>query len=226
MIAEKAVKKTVLVSLIACFLPLCGFAEQIENRTALIIGNGEYQSAPLRNPVNDAADMAEKLEELGFAVNLLTEAGKREIDSAVRSFAGSLEKKRGVGLFYYAGHGMQVEGQNYLIPVDADIDGEDEIAFEGYNVGRVLEKMETAGNPTNIVILDACRDNPFARSFRSPSRGLSVVEAPQGSLIVYATAPGDTAAESDAERQRRAEEARRAQREAEGLAKKRISCVL
>lgn len=174
---------------------ILGFSDDYENRTALIVGNGEYQSAPLRNPVNDAADMAEKLEELGFAVNLLTDAGRGEIDRAVREFAAGLQRQSGVGLFYYAGHGMQVDGYNYLIPVDADIEAENEIAYKGYNVGQVLEKMESAGNPTNIVILDACRDNPFARSFRSSSRGLSVVEAPQGSLIVYATAPGDTAAE-------------------------------
>ena len=189
------VVKTAVFLLFFFLIGVLGFSDGLKNRTALIIGNGSYNTARLRNPSNDAEDMAKKLRELGFTVNLLKDAGKGEIDSAVRSFAASLESKKGVGLFYYAGHGMQIDGQNYLIPVDADIDAEDEIAYKGYNVGQVLEKMESAGNPTNIVILDACRDNPFARSFRSSSRGLSVVEAPQGSLIVYATAPGDTAAE-------------------------------
>jgi uncharacterized caspase-like protein len=101
-----------------------GYSDGFENRTALIIGNGAYKTAPLRNPGNDAEDMAEKLKELEFAVTLLKDAGKREIDTAVGTFADSLEQNKGVGLFYYAGHGMQVDGQNYLIPVDADIDGE------------------------------------------------------------------------------------------------------
>ena len=155
------VVKTAVFLLFFFLIGVLGFSDGLKNRTALIIGNGSYNTARLRNPSNDAEDMAKKLRELGFTVNLLKDAGKGEIDSAVRSFAASLESKKGVGLFYYAGHGMQIDGQNYLIPVDADIDAEDEIAYKGYNVGQVLEKMESAGNPTNIVILDACRDNPL-----------------------------------------------------------------
>jgi len=113
---------------------------------------------------------------------------------AMRNFGDNLSKN-GVGLFYYAGHGIQVKGRNYLIPVDADIKRDDEVGDEGIDVQLVLEKMDTAKGSVNLVILDACRDNPFARSFRSSSRGLAPVDAPAGTLVSFATAPGQTASD-------------------------------
>ena len=150
----------------------------------------------MRNPTNDARDMSEALKELGFKVTTLIDAGYREMYEAIRDFGMEVARYRdGVGLFYYAGHGMQVGGVNYLIPVGSDIEAEDEVRFQSIDAGLVLSKMESAGNRTNIVILDACRDNPFKRSFRTESRGLAVVEAPRGSLLVYATSPGSVAEE-------------------------------
>jgi formylglycine-generating enzyme required for sulfatase activity len=176
------------------FLLMASVTVFSQNRIALVIGNSSYKTASLKNPVNDAMDMTKILKELGFGVTTLYNASYGEMFQAVRAFGSELSQAR-VGLFYFAGHGMQVKGRNYLIPVDADIQAEEEAAYTAIDAGLVLSKMERAGNRTNIVILDACRDNPFARSFRTSQRGLSVMDAPRGSLIVYATAPGSVAAD-------------------------------
>lgn len=159
-----------------------------ESRTALVIGNGAYGDAPLRNPVNDARDMAAKLRELGFQVIERFDADRQTLRQALREFEQQLRQKRGVGLFYYAGHGVQLKGQNYLIPVGVDIRQEFEIPDEGVDADAVLRAMESAGNGLNIVILDACRNNPFARSLGN--RGLARMDGPAGTFIAYATAPG------------------------------------
>ncbi len=165
-----------------------------ERRIALVIGNGNYDSSPLKNPANDAEDMTKILNERGFAVTSLIDSDRRTMVKAIHTFGQDLQKG-GVGLFYYAGHGMQVNGRNYLIPIGATIEVESDIEFESVDVGRVLASMANASNRLNMVILDACRDNPFARSFRSSSKGLAQMDAPTGTLIAYATAPGRTAAD-------------------------------
>jgi uncharacterized caspase-like protein len=167
-----------------------------EKRFALVIGNGSYKSAPLRNPTNDAHDMALVLKTLGFEVTHLENAEYRAMVRAIRNFGKQLQNG-GAGLFYFAGHGIQVNGRNYLIPVDAEIETESDVKFETVDAGRVLGKMEDAGNDLNIVILDACRDNPFSRSFRTSNQGLARMDAPKGSLIAYATAPGSIAADGE-----------------------------
>ncbi len=166
-------------------------------RVALIIGNSKYNHSPLKNPVNDARLMAETLKSLGFDVMLYTDTKTAEMKSAIESFGKKLKETQGTGLFYYAGHGMQYNGENYLIPIDADIQGEAEIDIKAVRSGAVLAKMDMAQTRVNLVILDACRDNPFARSFRSVSRGLAVVGAPSGTLIAFSTAPGDVAFDGD-----------------------------
>ncbi|MDM8537516.1 SUMF1/EgtB/PvdO family nonheme iron enzyme [Desulfobacterales bacterium HSG17] len=166
-----------------------------EKRLALIIGNGAYKSLPLKNPVNDARDMVKSLKSLGFQVIYEENADQRAMKEAIRDFGNSLTRDRGTGLFYFAGHGMQVKGRNYLIPVGARIENESEVEYESVDAGRVLSRMEDAGNRLNIVILDACRDNPFARSFRSSQKGLARMDALKGSLIAYATSPGSVAAD-------------------------------
>jgi len=165
-------------------------------RVALVIGNSSYQSSPLKNPVNDAHAMAASLRKLGFDVEERTNLGYISFNDAVENFGNKL-KTGGVGLFYYAGHGMQVNGSNYLIPVDAKINNENEVRYKAVDAGLVLAKMESAKSDVNIAILDACRDNPFTRSFRSSSRGLVQMDAPTGTIIAYATAPGKTAADGD-----------------------------
>ncbi|WP_320172880.1 caspase family protein [Maridesulfovibrio sp.] len=163
-------------------------------RHALVMGNSAYQNAPLKNPVNDARDVGKALRRLGFNVIMVNNARLREMEQAMDRFYASLQKG-GVGLFYYAGHGMQVGGRNYLIPVDATIRSESDVRYECLDAGRILGKMEDAGNALNIVILDACRNNPFARSFRSAQRGLARMDAPTGSIVAYSTAPGSVAAD-------------------------------
>ena len=165
-----------------------------ERRIALVVGNGAYKSAPLRNPVNDATDIADALGKLGFSVSLKTDANQRNMKQAIRVFGKQL-RKGGVGLFYFAGHGIQVKGTNYLIPIGAQIESEADVEYEAVDAGRVLAQMEEAGNSLNIIVLDACRDNPFARSFRSSGKGLAKMDAPTGSILAYATAPGSIASD-------------------------------
>jgi len=163
-----------------------------ERRTALVIGNGSYRSAPLRNPVNDAEDMAKALRKLGFTVIHKQNATQKEMETSIRKFGERL-RKGGVGLFYYAGHGLQVNGINYIIPLDAEIREETDVKYEAVDARRVLDAMYNAGNDLNIVILDACRDNPLARGFRSGSSGLARMDAPKGTIVAYSTSPGKLA---------------------------------
>lgn len=163
-------------------------------RVALVIGNSDYENSPLINPVNDAKAIAQSLRKLNFKVIEKHNVGRKEFRKAVRSF-GELLSEDSVGLFYYAGHGMQIEGENYLIPIGSDIASEDEVADEGVSANLILRKMETAANDMNIVVLDACRNNPFARSFRSGNSGLSRMDGPTGSIIAFSTAPGDVASD-------------------------------
>ncbi len=166
-------------------------------RVALVIGNGDYiHGGSLKNPVNDARAMQSTLQGLGFVVHRHENRTQKEMKRAIDEFGAKLQGKD-VGLFFYAGHGVQVNGANYLIPVDARLELENDVEYDCVRADRVLAKMEAAGSKTNIVILDACRDNPFERSWRrnAKSSGLAFMNAPSGSLIAYATSPGDTAAD-------------------------------
>ena len=168
-----------------------------EQRLALIIGNGLYKyGGILANPENDANDMAAVLEHMGFEVIKYENIDQDGMKRAIDEFGYKL-KMYDVGLFFYAGHGVQAKGINYLIPVDAKIMNESDVEFTCVNAGRVLARMEDANNRVNIIILDACRDNPFERSWsRSASgRGLAKMDAPKGSIIAYATEPGNTASD-------------------------------
>ncbi len=129
----------------------------LETRLALVIGNGAYKNSPLRNSVNDARDMTEALKKLGFEVIYKKNSGLRAMEKAVRKFGKRL-KNGGAGLFYFAGHGVQTEGKNYLIPVGAEIEQETDVKYEAMDAGRVLDAMYNAENRLNIVILDACRN--------------------------------------------------------------------
>ncbi len=143
-----------------------------KQRVALVIGNSAYKTGPLANPVHDASDIAATLQKLGFTVILRKNASLQEMDESVREFGDRL-RRGGVGLFYYAGHGIQIGGRNYLIPVGARMTRETDVKYQALDAEMVLDEMANAGNDLNIVILDACRDNPFGRSFRSVSRGLA-----------------------------------------------------
>ncbi|MEP6787575.1 MAG: caspase family protein [Acidobacteriota bacterium] len=169
-----------------------------DGRTALVIGIGTYQNArALTNSVNDATDMANALSSLGFEVIYGVDLNLKQMSEKVREFGDKLKSKGGVGMFYYAGHGIQVGGRNYLIPVEANILREDEIADGALNFDVVLRKMATANNGLNIVVLDACRNNPFARSWSrgGDEGGLAQINAPTGTFIAYATSPDRTASD-------------------------------
>ena len=166
-----------------------------ESRLALVIGNSSYTDAPLTNPVNDANAIAKTLQGLGFKVILRTNVTQSQMRQAVRQFGDELHASRGVGLFYFAGHGMQINSRNFLIPVGTDIRREYEVEDQSVDAGSVLSMMQSARARVNIVILDACRNNPFARSFRNSTVGLAPMQAPAGTLLAYATAPGEVASD-------------------------------
>lgn len=198
----------VALALVLSTLPLCQAWSQ-EQRTALVIGNSGYAKAPLLNPVNDAQAMAQQLSGLGFAVTKLENASQNQMASAIQRF-GEAIKRGGVGLFYFAGHGIQVNGENFLIPVDADIQEMTQITGKGVAAKLVLQQMNQAKNRINFVILDACRNNPFrdsanrglAQTGQASSlpradhgSGLAPMEALVGTLIAFATAPDSVAAD-------------------------------
>jgi tetratricopeptide (TPR) repeat protein len=170
-------------------------ASEKEKRTALVIGNSNYQeTGQLPNPVNDATDMAQVLRELGFDVILLKDANLSQMGEALDEFHAKL-LEGGVGVFYYAGHGMQLDSENYLIPIDAKLERKQDTPYEAQALGKILGAMEDAANNVNIIIIDACRNKPFNRGWQrsSQAEGLAPVQAVRGSYIAYATAPGDVA---------------------------------
>ncbi len=165
-----------------------------ERRVALVIGNATYAESPLRNPVNDARAIAKALRECGFEVSEGFNQSREQMLRAIETFRAQLTPSS-IALFYFAGHGMQINEENFLIPVDARIQRELDVEIEGVKLARILNGMNDARSRVNLVILDACRNNPFARSFRSGAKGLSDVVAPSGTLIAYATAPRQTASD-------------------------------
>lgn len=165
-------------------------------KVALVVGNANYAEAPLRNPVNDARAVARQLRAKGFDVLLRENVTKTQFNEAVADFGEKLAEGD-TALFFYAGHGMQVQGRNYLVPVDARITSEQRVRLETLDVEAVLDQTTAAKAKVSLMILDACRNNPFERRFRSTGGGLAQINAPEGTLIAYATAPGKVAADGD-----------------------------
>jgi len=163
-------------------------------RAALVIGNSAYKGNPLANPVNDATDIAASLEDAGFDVILRTDQDLAGMERALADFQ-ALMKGKDTALFYYAGHGVQVDGENYLIPVKEDIQSSAQAKSRSVSLGDLLDRVKSSGVKTALVFLDACRDNPFPGSSRGGARGLAVVAAPPEveTCIAYATQPGSTA---------------------------------
>jgi carboxyl-terminal processing protease len=174
-------------------------AAQAEPRIALVMGNSNYgkEIGSLPNPVNDAALMARALQQTGFQVVKVTDADWKQMKRAIQEFGDRLTAAgpQATGLFFYAGHGVQVQGMNYLVPVGANISKEADVKIETVSADDVLEQMEFAGSRVNIVILDACRNNPVGRSVRSVSRGLAPMDSVRGTFIAYSTSPGSVAAD-------------------------------
>jgi len=164
-------------------------------RIALIIGNSKYPDSPLTNPFNDANAMGKELKVLGFDTQVLLDSNLKDLASAIQAYSGRIAKSKAVGLFYYAGHGVQLAWRNYLIPVDANIDRVDDIPKQTFELNNMLLALNKAQNPMNIIILDACRDNPFGKKLPTEQKGLSQFDAPNNSLLCYATAPGNVASD-------------------------------
>jgi len=165
-----------------------------QKRVALVIGNSDYQEQSLRNPSNDARDISKVLRSLGFEVDLRLNVSQEEMESSVQEFGKELQGNT-VGLFYYSGHGVQYEGSNYLIPIGAmsRVSAPDHLRYKAVDAGYVLGVMKQARNGLNIVILDACRDNPFKSFSRSMNKGLKRISGAEGTIIAYSTSPGKVA---------------------------------
>lgn len=165
-------------------------------RVALVIGNANYAFAPLANPVNDARAMANKLKALGFEVVVRENMTQKQIGSTLREFRSKLSPGS-EALFFYAGHGLQIKGVNYLPTVDSAISAEEDVPTQSLEVGKVLDIMEDAKTRLNLVFLDACRNNPHLRRFRSQEAGLAKMNAPSGTILSFATRPGSVAADGE-----------------------------
>ena len=167
-------------------------------KVALVLGNSDYKSVGvLPNPVNDANAIAKILTGFGFGVTLQLDAGRAQMEAAITAHALRLAEGKGVGLFYYAGHGLQLAWTNFLVPVDAAIHTAADVHAGCVDLSGLMDGMRKAANPMNIVILDACRDNPFERDFRVSNKGLTQMDAPNDTLLAYATAPGNVASDGD-----------------------------
>jgi uncharacterized caspase-like protein len=179
-----------------CALLAIGTPAVASKKVALVIGNGSYAEAPLKNPPNDARAIAATLRRQGFEVILRENATKAQMNEVVADFGEKLGEGD-TALFFFAGHGMQVQGRNYLIPTDAKITSEQRVRLETLDIDAVLDQMAAARARVSMVILDACRNNPFERRFRSVGGGLAQINAPEGTMIAYATAPGKVAADGE-----------------------------
>lgn len=200
---KKSARILVIFVLLSLFLRTANAAE--EYRFALVIGNASYPIGSLKNPINDAKDISASLKALGFEVETRLDISKADIGKTVKNFYRKLSDRDAVSVFYYAGHAIQLNSNNYLIPVDANISDLNSLDSEAYGFNQLLANMHKARSRTNIVILDACRNNPFSASRPagenssltaeqvSTPRGLAPIEAPPGTFIAYATEPGKVA---------------------------------
>jgi hypothetical protein len=167
-------------------------------KLALVVGNSRYKDAPeLKNPANDAKGIAETLKAAAFEVKTLLDAGREQLIGAIRDYVQAMEQKKAVGLFYFAGHGVQLAWHNYMLPIDAVIDKIEDVGKQSVDIARLMEGLTKAGNPMNVIILDACRENPFGKDFRVKQKGLSQMDAPTRTLLAYATSPGNVASDGD-----------------------------
>ena len=190
------------IGMLAVAAVLCSGPGWASSRVALVVGNGAYTAGnipALANPVNDAKLMAEALETSGFEVQLVTDANQAAMRASIEAFGERLEQAGGesVGLFYYAGHGVEVKGYNYLIPIGAEIEREVEFMTDAVPADWVMSWMGEVGNRLNIVILDACRNNPYEGRNRGASQGLAQMNAPTGTLIAYSAAPKQVAVDGE-----------------------------
>ncbi len=200
---RKKASSIILALFDALFLLSAGTFAYASDKVALVIGNSAYPEKPLTNPVNDAADVAAALRKLGFDVIETSDLDKRGIERRSREFRAKLQKAS-LALLYYAGHGMQVDGRNYILPIDAKIDSAEDVKLEAVDLDAIMQQMR-GPERVSIIIMDACRDNPFAktlagpatRATKNPFGGLAEIKSSLGTIIVFATDPGNVASDGD-----------------------------
>ncbi len=166
-------------------------------KVALVVGNSKYKEAPLKNPANDAKAIGETLKAAGFEVTTKLDTGREELLAAIRDYVHAIAQRKAVGLFYFAGHGVQLDWRNYMLPVDAVIDRIEDVDKQSVDVARLIEGLTKAANPMNVIILDACREDPFGKAKKPAQNGLSQMDAPTQTLLAYATSPGNVASDGD-----------------------------
>ena len=191
---RKTITTALIVALLAPTLPL-------HARVALVIGNSNYAQSPLDNPANDAKAVAQALRDAGFEVELLIDQKRAAMRSSIERFGAKLTAKKQPSVFYYAGHAMQLDWRNYLLPTDINIRSAQDVNSQAVDLNDLLQQLTKAssvtGGSSNVVILDACRDNPFGKTANA-AKGLSQIDAPTGTLLAYATAPGNVAQDAGA----------------------------
>lgn len=191
-------RQLIATALCAAGLLTFSAAAQAPNdvRIALIIGNSAYPgNMALANPSNDAKDMSAVLRNMGFGVIEVRDATREQMQAAVERASQELKGKQGVGMLFYAGHGLQLDWHNFMIPVDAKLNSAADVPKQTVDIEAVMNSFKSAGNRMNIVVLDACRDNPFSSGKTSSGKGLAPLDAPTGTFLAYATAPGNVAAD-------------------------------
>jgi uncharacterized caspase-like protein len=193
-------RRLIKIAALTSTLAMSASAAVAENRMALVIGNSNYATVTaLPNPANDAKAMTKFLSSAGFQVMQAPDLTQSDMRKTISNFASMVaEKGRDtVALVFYAGHGLQVDGENYLVPVDANIQREADVPLQAMRLADVMNAMAAVPSKTLLVILDACRNNPFSEINKTTGRGLAIVDAPTGSLVSYATAPGTEALDGD-----------------------------
>jgi len=187
----------VQATLFFSFIWWTGAAYALPSRQALIIGNDSYPGNALSNARNDARAVAEQLRSLGYITTLLLDAGRSDLEHSVDTFAASLTPDD-TAVVYYAGHGFQVDGENYLVPTDFHVTDQVDARIQGYRLSSLLEKLVSHGAGTQIIILDACRNNPFA-GVRETSRGWARTATSAGAFLAFGTSPGSTASDNSSD---------------------------
>ena len=175
-------------------------ASAIDERTpriALVVGNAAYAQQPLKNPLRDAREMSARLSRAGFTVTTVIDATRQQFADAIAAFAKTAGEKKAIAVFFFAGHGLQLNWRNFLVPVDARIKGAADIQAQAVDLGALVAALSRARNPLNVIVLDACRDNPFGKDYLTDDKGLTQIDAPPGTLLAFATSPGIVAADGE-----------------------------
>jgi hypothetical protein len=192
---RRTLGKLAALSILPCLPGMAAFADNNKGaRVALVIGNGQYSGAPLRNPPNDANAIASTLKNLNFDVDLKVDCTRDAMNDSIRTFCDQVERHGAVALFYFAGHGVQLNWRNYLLPIDIHLEAASDVPRQTVDIASVMTSLGKMRNPMNIVILDACRNDPFGIA-GTTGAGLSQMDAPTRTILAYATAPGNVASD-------------------------------